>query len=66
MGSPPATELVAAGGQLTNQVGKSPVIGMAASLGVQQGDSVVDDPVPVAEELGRVRVERRIWRCWLA
>jgi hypothetical protein len=57
MGSPPATELVAAGGQLTNQVGKSPVIGMAASLGVQQGDSVVDDPVPVAEELGRARRE---------
>jgi hypothetical protein len=51
MGSPPATELVAAGGQLTNQVGKS-------SLRVQQGDSVVDHPVPVAEKLGRVRVEK--------
>ena len=33
------------------------VVGVAAGLGAQQGDGVVGDLVPVAEELGRVRVE---------
>src|SRR5215218_648486 len=67
MGGPAATEFVAAAGQLPNQIGKSPVIRMAAGLGVQQGDSVVGDLVPVAEELGRNAGRgRRTWRCWLA
>ena len=43
VGGPPATKLVGAGGQLTNQVGKSPVVRAPAGLRVQQGDSVVGD-----------------------
>jgi hypothetical protein len=76
MGGPPATELVAAGGQLPNQVRKSPVIGMPAGLGVQQGDSVVDDPVPVSRYVpfapsgrarrGSVVVESEWSRTWTA
>jgi len=49
---PSAPELAAAGGQLPDQVRKSPVAGIAAGLCAQQGDSVAGDLVPVAEELG--------------
>lgn len=35
----------------------APVVGIAAGLGAQQGDSLAGDLVPVAEELGGVRVE---------
>ena len=57
VGGPSDPELVAAGGQLPDQVRKSPVVGIAAGLGAQQGDGVAGDLVPVAEELGGVRVE---------
>ena len=50
-------ELLAAGGELTDQVRELPVVGVAAGLGAQDGDGVVGDLVPVAEELVRVRVE---------
>src|SRR6266545_4433703 len=57
VGGPSATELLAAGGQLPDQIRQLPVVGVAAGLGAQQGDRVVGDLVPVAEELGRVRVQ---------
>ncbi len=57
VGGPPDPELVAAGGQLPDQVRESPVVGIAAGLGAQQGDRVVGHLVPVAEEPARVRVE---------
>ncbi len=67
VGGPSAPELVAAGGQLTDQIGKAPVVWVAAGLGAQQGDGVVGDLVPVAEELGGVRVEEdEPGVCWLA
>src|ERR671911_2199107 len=43
--------------ELPDQVGDSPVVWIAAGLGAQQGDGVVRDSVPVAEELVRLRVE---------
>jgi hypothetical protein len=55
--APPDSEVVAAGGELPDQVGESPVVRIAAGLGAQQGDAVVGDSVPVAEELARLRVE---------
>ena len=57
VGGPPDPELVAAGGQLPDQVRQPTVLGIAAGLGAQHGDSVAGDLVPVAEELGGVRVE---------
>jgi len=57
VGGPSDPELVAAGGQLPDQVRQLPVVGIAAGLCAQQGDRVVGDLVPVAEELGGVRVE---------
>jgi hypothetical protein len=59
VGGPPDPELVAAGGQLPDQVRQSPVVGIAAGLGAQQGDGVAGDLVPVAEELGGVRVQEQ-------
>jgi len=57
VGGPSDPELVAAGGQLPDQVRQLPVVGFAAGLGAQQGDRVVGHFVPVAEEPARVRVE---------
>ena len=59
VGGPPDAELVAAGGQLPDQVRQPPVVGIAAGLGAQQGDGVAGDLVPVAEELGGVRVKEQ-------
>jgi hypothetical protein len=59
MRGPPDPELVAAGGQLPDQVRQSPVVGIPAGLGAQQGDRVAGDLVPVAEELGGVRVQEQ-------
>src|SRR5258708_13735645 len=55
--APPCPEIIAAGGQLADQVRQLPVVGIAAGPGAQQGDRVVGYLVPVAEELGRMRVE---------
>ena len=57
VGGPAATELIAAGRQLTDQIGEAPVVWVASGLGAQDGDRVVGGLVPVAEELGGVRVE---------
>jgi len=54
---PANSELLAAGGQLPDQVRRLPVVRIPADLGSEQGDGVVGDRVPVTEELGRVRVE---------
>jgi hypothetical protein len=48
VGAPSAAELVAAGGELSDQVRQLPVVGIAAGLGSQQGDNVIGDLVPVA------------------
>jgi hypothetical protein len=54
VGGPSTPELVAAGRQLTDQIGEAPVVGVAAGLGAQDGDGVVGGLVPVAEEFGGV------------
>jgi hypothetical protein len=50
-------ELVAAGRQLTDQIGEAPVIWVASGLGAQDGDRVIGGLVLLAEELGGVRVK---------
>ena len=65
VGGPAAAELVAAGGELPDQVGEVAVVGVAAGFGAQDGDGVVGDLVPVAEELGGAAGRgRRTGRCW--
>ena len=54
---PADPELVASGGQLTDQVGELAVVGVAAGFGAQAADGGVGDAVPVAIELGRGGVE---------
>jgi hypothetical protein len=54
---PAAAELLAAGGELTDQDGEVPVVGVAAGFRAQDRDGVVGDLVVGAEELGGVRVE---------
>ena len=46
VGGPPDPELVAAGGQIPDQVGQLSVVGIASDLGSQQGNGVVGDLVP--------------------
>jgi hypothetical protein len=57
VGGPADPELVAAGGQLPDQIRDSSIVGVAAGLGAQQGDRVVGDLGPVTEELRCMRVE---------
>ena len=59
VGGPPHAELVAAGGELADEVGQTSVVGVAAGFGAQDGDGVVGDGVPVDEELRRPRVEEQ-------
>lgn len=59
MVGPPDTELLASGGQLTNQIGQSPVVGITAGFGTQHGHDVVGDAVPVVVEGMRPRVDER-------
>jgi hypothetical protein len=54
---PRDAELLAAGRELTDEVGEALVGGVPAHLGVEDPDDVVGDVVPVHEELGRLRVE---------
>ena len=51
VGGPADAELVAAGGELADEVGQAAVVGVAAGFGAQDGDGVVGDGVPVDEEL---------------
>lgn len=57
--SPPDAELLAAGRELTDEVGEARVVGVPARLSAQDPDDVVGDVVPVHEELGRRGVEER-------
>ena len=57
VGGPADAELVAAGGQLADQVGQVLVVGVAAGFGAQHGDGVVGGAFPVAPERAGVRVE---------
>jgi hypothetical protein len=54
---PTDAELVAAGGQLTDEVGEPAVVGIAAGLGAQVRDELGGDAVPVGVEVGGARVE---------
>src|SRR3954452_11372464 len=56
---PAQAELVAAGGQLADEVGERPVVGIAAGLGAQVGDELRGDAVPLGVEVGGTRVEER-------
>jgi hypothetical protein len=58
MRGPSTPELVAAGRQLTDQIGEAPVVWVASGLGAQDRDRVVGRLVPVTEELCPVRVEK--------
>ena len=59
VGGPAGSELVAAGGELADEVGEVAVGGVASGFGAQDGDGGVGDVVPVDEELAAVRVEER-------
>jgi hypothetical protein len=54
---PALAEGVTAGGELTDQVGKRLVVGVAADFCAQGGDILVGNGVPVGVELGGGRVE---------
>ena len=57
VGGPADAEVVAAGGELPDEVGEVAVVGVAAGFGAQDGDGVVGDGVPFAEERRGPRVE---------
>jgi hypothetical protein len=57
VGAPSAPELVAAGGQLSDEVRGLAVVGVATGFGAQKGDGVVGGLVPVAEEVRCLWVE---------
>src|ERR671911_536106 len=52
---PPDSEVVAAGGELPDQVGDSPLVWIAAGPGAQQAAGAVPTSAPLAEELVRLR-----------
>ena len=55
---PQRAERVAAGGQLADELGQDPVVGVAARLGAQQRHAVPGGLVPVGVEVGRPRIEK--------
>ncbi|CAM5645027.1 hypothetical protein SAFG77S_12327 [Streptomyces afghaniensis] len=57
VGGPELPEVLATGGQFTDQVHQPTVVEIAAGLGAQHGDRVAGDLVPLPEELGGLRVE---------
>ncbi len=57
VGRPADSERVASGGQLADEVGEAPVVGVTAGFGAENGDRVVGDLLPVMEELGRLWVQ---------
>src|SRR5829696_3911567 len=59
VGDPAGAELVAAGGELTHEVGQVAVAWVASVFGAQDGDGGVGDVVPVDEEVGPLRVDER-------
>jgi hypothetical protein len=58
VGGPADTELLAARGQLADQVGQCAVVGVASGLGAKEGHDVVGDPLPLDVVLGRARVQK--------
>ena len=56
---PPGAELVAAGGQLADEVGQLPVVRVAAGLDAQGAPAVAGDAFPVDPELPGAGVEER-------
>ncbi|OLT24725.1 hypothetical protein BJF79_13315 [Actinomadura sp. CNU-125] len=54
---PAGAEVVAAGGQFADEFGEVPVAGVAARLGLQEGDGVVGGAVPVAPEVAGAGIE---------
>ena len=67
VGGPAGPELLAAGGELADEVGQVAVVGVAAGFGAQDGDGVVGGLVPVAQELRGARGRGRCsGRCWAA
>ena len=44
---PPGAELVAAGGELADEVGQAAVVGVAAGFDAERGDDVLGDRRPV-------------------
>ena len=58
--APPAAEVLAAGGQLADEVVQVLVVGVAAGFGAQDGDAGVGGGVPVGVEVG---ARRRRGRC---
>ena len=57
--APAGAELVAAGGELADEVVEQPVVGVAAGFGAQDGDADVGSGVPVGVEALAGRVEER-------
>lgn len=57
VGGPANTELLAARGQLADQVGQRAVVGVASGLSAKEGHDVVGDPLPLDVELGRASVQ---------
>jgi hypothetical protein len=51
-GRPTGHEFVASGGQPPDEVREAPIVGVAAGLGAQHGDSVVGDLVPCHRQSG--------------
>ena len=51
VGGPPAAELLAASGQLADQLDELFVVGVAACLGSEHGGDVISGALPVGEEL---------------
>src|SRR5204862_1572880 len=56
---PTGAELVAAGGELPNEVGQVAVGGVASCFSPQDGDGGVGDVVPVDEDVASGRVDER-------
>ena len=57
VGGPAAAEVVAAGGELADEVGEVLVVGVPSGFGAQHGHAVVGDLVVVDEEVRGGRVE---------
>ena len=56
MRGPPGAEGIAAGGQITDEVGERPVVGIAAGLGAQQGDGGVGRSGTAAQQEEPMRI----------
>ena len=62
---PAGAEVLAARGELADEVGEVAVVRIASGLGAQHRDGVVGDALPVEEE-ALARGSRKTKRAWLA